>query len=145
MANKEPTSHNLGVNLASIRIHNRLFRLDDRPGLSLVINTKDLVAQLIPCARTGGRKRLQDGDFALAIKDTAGIERGNTRNWVGLLGGVEVGDLRIGKLESWYIVSATVPGLVEVSLTEDDRIGRENGEVWMQFLEQSGKYSNILK
>lgn len=101
MTDKEAATDDLRVDLARIGIHDGLFRLDDRAGLALVVDAEHLVAQLVPGAGAGGGERLEDGDLALAIEDTAGVEGGDTGDGIGLLGGVEVGDFLVGEFEGW--------------------------------------------
>lgn len=64
--------------------------LDNGTSLALVINANDLIAELELAAGGGSREGFEEGDFALAIEDAAGVEFGDAGDWGGILGGVEV-------------------------------------------------------
>jgi hypothetical protein len=101
LSHHETAADGLGVHLASLSIHDGLFRLNHRPRLALVVNTNDLVAQLKLLASTSRRKRLQDSELALAVDRATGVEFGNTRDRVRLLTSIEIRHFLVGELEGY--------------------------------------------
>lgn len=75
---QEPATNRLGVHLAGLLIDNRLLRLHHGPGLALIVNTDDLIAQLKLAARASRREGFQDGQLALAVDSAAEVQLGNT-------------------------------------------------------------------
>lgn len=73
LSNQETTRQDLGIDLAGRLIHNRLLCLNDSTGLTLIVDTNDLVAQLKLPSSASRRKGLQDGELTLAINTVAVI------------------------------------------------------------------------
>lgn len=103
LSNQETTRQDLGVDLAGRLIHNRLFCLDDSAGLSLVIDTNDLVAQLKLPSSASRRKRFQDSDLTLTINAMAVIQLWDTGDMGGLLARIEISHLPVGELKGCMI------------------------------------------
>jgi hypothetical protein len=90
LSHKERTPHNPSIALPGLLINNILLVLDDGTSLAFVVDADDFVAELELAAGGGGREGLEEGDFALAVEDAAGVEFWDIGDGDGVLGGVEV-------------------------------------------------------
>jgi hypothetical protein len=117
LTNKECAATHDGICLAVLSINQGVLRLDDGAGLALVVDAHDPAADLEPAAGRGGGKRLEEGHLALAVDDAARVELGDAGDGLGRGAGVEVDDILVRVLEG-----------------EDDGVGGEDGEAWMELL-----------
>jgi hypothetical protein len=117
LADVEAASYSPRIGLAALCVHKTLLRLDDCARLALVVYAQDLASDLELSALGAYGQGLEELEFALAIENALGVELGHAFNWCAVATRVEVDDILVRVLE-W----------------EDDWVGREGRERWMQLL-----------
>lgn len=122
LSNEERRSDDTRVDLASLRIHDIVLCFKDGARLSLVVDANHLAPRFKLPALAADGKWLVEDHLALAIEDALIVELGDTRDLrtAGILGGVEVD----------YVLRGVLKG-------EDNWVGREDGEVGVEFLGKS--------
>lgn len=117
LADEEGGAVGAGVHFSGIFINQLLLSVNNGTSLSLVVNADDSVAELEVAACGGWWEGLKEGHGALAVEDALSVEFRDAWDRDCALGGVEVNHFLGSGLE-W----------------EDDWVGWENGEFWVEFL-----------
>lgn len=106
LGNVERAAYDSAVDIAAGCLDEIRLCFDNATGAALVVDTKDLCADLKVLALGGCGETLEELHLALAIDDAAGVEFGDTGDLDGLLSGVEVDYFILLALESCVMLSA---------------------------------------
>lgn len=109
LADEEGAPDGAGIDFARAGVDQVLLGLEDGAGAALVIDAKDLCADLELAALRGDGQGLQELDQALAVDDAGVVKVRNAGDLDGLLGSVEIDDFLGGVLECWSYFSGGQP------------------------------------
>ena len=99
LPNIKPAPNRPRVDLAALRIHKRLFRLDHRPRPALVVHADDFAPDLEAAALGRHGQRPEERDAPLAVQRTARVELGHPRDRRAVRACVEVDHFLVRVLE----------------------------------------------
>ena len=116
LTNIEATANSSTIRLPRLRINKPVLRLDNGC-LAFIVYTQHLASDLELAAFAAHGQWLEELYLALAVEDVLGVELGDAFDGLGIAARVEVDDFLVRVLEG-----------------EDDGVGWEGCEGWVQFL-----------
>jgi hypothetical protein len=117
LTNIKTTAYSPTIRLSALRINKTVLRLDNGR-LALVIYTKHFAPNLELAAFARHRKWLEEFDLAFAVQDVLGVKLGDAFDGLSIAPRIEIDDFLVCVLE-W----------------ENDGVGWEGREGWVEFLE----------